>query len=264
MQGGQPIQYALTETEKRYSQIEKEMLSVVFGLTRFHTYTYGRKVTVHNDHKPLAAVLKRPVGENPIRLQRMLCRIMGYDLDFKYIKGKDLLIADALSRSHTTNHTRSQSEEEIETIGLVIQDQSVTYHLNEIAEETAKDKVLQSVIHHISENWSISKRRLPMDVLPFWSCKDQLSFNDDILYRGDRIVVSATLRKSLTEKLHQAHMSVESTLRRARTSLWWPGMNSQLKQFISTCQVCTCQVCKSFQRNNPKESLMSHSIPDRP
>ena len=48
MQGGQPIQYAsraLTETEKRYSQIEKEMLSVVFGLTRFHTYSYGRKVT---------------------------------------------------------------------------------------------------------------------------------------------------------------------------------------------------------------------------
>ena len=76
IQGGQPVQYAsraLTETEKRYSQIEKEMLSVVFGLTRFHTYTYGRKVTVYNDHKPLATVLKRPVGENPIRLQRMLC-----------------------------------------------------------------------------------------------------------------------------------------------------------------------------------------------
>ena len=262
MQGGQPVQYAsraLTETEKRYSQIEKEMLSVVFGLTRFHTYTYGRKVTVYNDHKPLAAVLKRPVGENPIRLQRMLCRIMGYDLDFKYIKGKDLLIADALSRSHMTNHTRSQSEEEIETIGLVIQDQSVTSHLKEIAEETTKDNVLQSVIHHISENWSISKKRLPTEVLPFWSCKDQLSFNDGIIYRGDRIVVPATLRKSLTEKLHQAHMGAESTLRRARTSLWWPGMNSQLKQFISSCQVC-----QSFQRKNPKESLMSHSIPDRP
>ena len=205
------------------------MLSVVFGLTRFHTYTYGRKVTVHNDHKALAAVLKRPVGENPIRLQRMLCRSMGYDLGLKYIKGKDLLIADALSRAHTINHTRSQSEEEIETIGLVIQDQSVTRHLDGTAKETAKDKVLQSVIHHISENWSINKRRLPTDVLPFWSFKDQLSFNDDILYRGDRIVVPATLRKSLTEKLHQAHMGVESTLRRALTSLWWPGMNSQLK-----------------------------------
>ena len=78
---------------------------------------------------------------------------MGYDPDFKYIKGKDLLIADALSRSHTTNHSRNQSEEEIEqAIGLVIQDQRLTSHLKEIAEETAKDNVLQSVIHHISGN----------------------------------------------------------------------------------------------------------------
>ena len=158
MQGGQPVQYAsraLTETEKRYIQIEKEMVSAVFGVT------------------------------NPIRLQRMLCRIMGYDLDFTYIKGKDLLIADALSRSHMTNQTRSQSEEEIETIGLVIQDQSVTSHLKEILEATATDNVLQSVINLISENWPISKRRLPTKVLPFWSIKDQLSFHDGIIYKGD-------------------------------------------------------------------------------
>ena len=135
---------------------------------------------------------------------------MGYDLDFKFAKGKELLIADAL-RSHTTNHTRNQSEEEIETIGLVIQYQSMTSHLKEIAVETAKDNEPQSVIHHISENCSIIKRRLPMDVHPFWSCKDQQSFNDSIIYRGDRIVVPGTLRKNLTEKLHQAHMGVEST-----------------------------------------------------
>ena len=109
MQGGQPIQYAsraLTDTEKRYSQIEKEMLRIVFGLTRFHTYTYGRKVTVYNDHKHLAAVLKKLVEDNPVRLQRMRCTIMGYDVEFKYVKGKDLVIADALSRSQPTNQHR--------------------------------------------------------------------------------------------------------------------------------------------------------------
>ena len=47
MQGNQPIQYAsrtLTEMEKRYSRNEKEMLSIVYGVTRFHTYTYGQKL----------------------------------------------------------------------------------------------------------------------------------------------------------------------------------------------------------------------------
>ena len=72
-------------------------------------------------------------------------------------------------------------------------------------------------------------------------------------------MVPTTLRKTLTAKLHQAHMGTESTLRRARTSLWWPGMNSQLKQFIASCDVCN-----SFQRNNQKEPLMSHHIPNRP
>ncbi|KAL9973855.1 hypothetical protein ACROYT_G020361 [Oculina patagonica] len=47
-----------TETEKRYSQTEKEMLSIVFGFTRFYAYTYGRRVTICNGHKPLAVVLK--------------------------------------------------------------------------------------------------------------------------------------------------------------------------------------------------------------
>ena len=55
-------------------------------------------------------------------LQRMLCKIMGYD---KYVKEKDLLIADALSRSQTTNHNRSKMEQEIETTRHVHEDQSL-------------------------------------------------------------------------------------------------------------------------------------------
>ena len=116
---------------------------------------------------------------------------MGYDLEFKYVKGKDLLIADALSRSQTTNLNRSKSEQEIETTGLVIEDQSVISHLRDIAEETAKDSVLQSLIHHISEGWTISKRHVPAEIRPFWTIKDELSFSDGIEYRGDRIVVPA-------------------------------------------------------------------------
>ena len=122
MQGGQPIQHssrALTETDGCYSQIEKEMLSTVYGLTRFHTYTYGRKVTIYNDHKPLVAILRKPAEDNPVRLRRMLCRIMGYEFEIKYVKGKDLIIADDLSRSQTTNQKRRKVEQEIEITRLV-------------------------------------------------------------------------------------------------------------------------------------------------
>ena len=54
-------------------------------------------------------------------------------------------------------------------------------------------------------------------------------------------------------------MGIQSTLRRARTSEWWPGMNVQLKQFIASCEVCN-----TFQTKNQKETLLSHEIPNRP
>ena len=56
MQENQPIAYAsraLTDTETKYAQIERELLSVILGLERFHQYTFGRTVLVRSDHKPL-------------------------------------------------------------------------------------------------------------------------------------------------------------------------------------------------------------------
>ena len=53
LQEGRPVAFesrALTDTETRYVQIEKELLAVVIGLQKFHQYTYGRDVTVQSDH----------------------------------------------------------------------------------------------------------------------------------------------------------------------------------------------------------------------
>jgi hypothetical protein len=75
MHENQPIAYAsraLTDTETRYAQIEKELLSVIFGLEMFHQYTYGRTVPVRSDHKPLESILKKPLHAAAKRLQRML------------------------------------------------------------------------------------------------------------------------------------------------------------------------------------------------
>ena len=62
MQEGQPVAFssrALSNTEKNYAQIEKELLSIVHGCTRFDQYVYGREVTIQTDHKPLELQLPR-------------------------------------------------------------------------------------------------------------------------------------------------------------------------------------------------------------
>jgi hypothetical protein len=77
MQDGQPIQYAsraMTETEKEYAQLEKEMLAILFGLERFERYVYGRNIEVETDHKPLETIHKKSLLSAPKRIQRMLLR----------------------------------------------------------------------------------------------------------------------------------------------------------------------------------------------
>ena len=75
MQNNQPVAYAsrsLKQTEVQYAQIEKEMLAIVFGMEKFETYLYGRKVLVESGHKPLEAILKKSILNAPERLQRMM------------------------------------------------------------------------------------------------------------------------------------------------------------------------------------------------
>ena len=90
MQDDHPIAYASrapTDPETRYAQIEKELLAVVYGLEKFHTYTYGRRVTVESDHKPLEVIVKKQLHLAPKRLQRMLLRVQAYSINLGYRKG---------------------------------------------------------------------------------------------------------------------------------------------------------------------------------
>lgn len=103
LQEGQPLAYisrALTDTETRYAQIEKELLAVVYACERFHQYTFGQQVTVLTDHRPLEAIMKKELGKCPKRLQNMLMRLQVYNVILLYQPGKKMLLADTLSRAY--------------------------------------------------------------------------------------------------------------------------------------------------------------------
>ncbi len=73
------------------------MLSIVYGLQKFHYYAYGRHVTVETDHKPLEAIFKKHLFSAPPRIARMMLCIQKYDVEIKYVLGKEIPLADALS-----------------------------------------------------------------------------------------------------------------------------------------------------------------------
>ena len=66
--------------------------------TRFHAYVYGKHdVTVHSDHKPLMAIVKKPLTAAPTRLQRILLRLQTYVFTVEYIPGSQMLVGNDLA-----------------------------------------------------------------------------------------------------------------------------------------------------------------------
>ena len=81
-----PVAYAsrtLNDTERRYSQIERETLAVLYGIERFHVYLYGMSFTVYSDHKPLQNIFT-PGHKPPARIERWLLRLQSYKFTVKF------------------------------------------------------------------------------------------------------------------------------------------------------------------------------------
>ena len=103
MQEGKPLAYAnraLSDTEVGYAQIEKECLAIVFSLERFHQYTFGRETAAYTDHKSFETIVKKPLHKAPKRIQGMLLQLLQYDTEVTYRRGKEMHVADALSRAY--------------------------------------------------------------------------------------------------------------------------------------------------------------------
>ena len=89
------------------------MLAIAWGVENFHTYLYGRKVIVETGHKPLETIFKKSLNSAPTRLQRMLLKLTKYDLDVRYIPGKQQTISYCLSRGplNVTESTNINDEQ---------------------------------------------------------------------------------------------------------------------------------------------------------
>ena len=98
---------------------------------------------------------------------------------------------------------------------------------------TGKDEALQAVKAIIQDGWPESKHSLPATITPYFHICHELVVQDGLILCGDRVVIPNTLRREMIEDLHAAHQGIESSLRRARESIYWPNMNSEVNDYIS-------------------------------
>lgn len=146
-----------------------------------------------------------------------------------------LHLADMLSRSYLPHTGESDEFPQVNMVDYVTIGKE---RLNRIKTNTETDEALQMLKKVIQQGWPEDKHVLPNQVLPYFNIRDELSLQDGIIFRGERIVVPTNMRKEMKETLHSSHLGIESTLRHARDCLFWPGMTSEIKQHMSSCDVC--------------------------
>jgi hypothetical protein len=263
MQAGQPVEYAsctLSDTQQRYAQIEKEFLAIQFGVTRYHQYVYGQTFTVETDHKPLLGIMKRPIADLSPRLQRMRLRCDPYDINLVYKPGKDLIMADFLSRAqqvHIGVTTDTLDTEAIHAVSRYTMANEMSRQ--QIKNATGADVTLQLLLKVMREGWPSHKKLCPGPLKCFWSVRTDLTEYDGVVYKGEQVVVPTCLRRSAIQNVHEGHFGIVKCIQRAKTSMYWPGYI----QDITDC-VESCSKCQENRNQNPATMLQHHEVPEYP
>ena len=163
-----------------------------------------------------------------------------------------MYLADTLSRASLKNTAQSKAEEETESIHATDFLPVSEPQLKEIQAEIAQDDTLQQLKKTIISGWPESKKDVPACLHPYFLVRDELSAQDGLIFKGQRCVVPLSLRTRIKEKLHGAHTGIQSCLRRDRETVYWPGMNSDLTDYISKCDICS-----SYQSSQANLTFLS-------
>ena len=183
-----PIAYAsrtLTETEQRYAQIEKETLAITWACERFSGYLLGKQFSVETDHKPLVPLLTTKMLDTlPPRVLRFRLRLMRFQFTIHHTPGKNMYIADVLSKAPTAGFEPQQKslQEEVEhyVTEVVASLPASVERINVYRSTQLSDPVTSVIMKYCLEGWP-EKHRLPPTVKGYWSIRGELTLNAGLL-----------------------------------------------------------------------------------
>jgi len=218
-QGGRPLAYysrALPPRTLGLSVYEKEMLAIIHAVTHWRPYLVGRHFQIRTDHQSLKFFLEQRVS-SPIQ-QKWVTKLLGYDYEITYKKGKENVAADALSRL---------PEAALHAVSRPVWDE-----LDEIQRAVRQDPKLAEIItalergthsdpgYHLLEGRLLHKGRVVLPADSEWVTKALWEFHDAPV---------------------GGHAGVLKTLHRLRQNVYWSGMRKQVQDYIRGCDTCQRQ-----------------------
>ena len=261
-----PVAFAsksLSKAQKNYVNIEREMLAITFGIKRLHTYLYNRPFVVLSDHKPLEMICQKPLTVAPARLQAMLLSVQEYDFTVRYAPGTTVGLADALSRlPNPANNDDLLTHANMDMPDTDIRIEHIQFSqdiLDRIRRATQDDPTLCELKQVIYNGWPDTQQGLPKQLRTFWSYRDELSIDDALILKGERIYIPEPIRADIIKNLHTGHLGIVKTQLRAKKDVYWPNINSDIE---NACK--GCEICQKHHKSQTAEPLMQTDVPPKP
>lgn len=235
-QDGHPVMYIsrkLTDTEAKYSNIERECLSIVWATNRLQNFLLGKKFKIETDHKPLVYILD-PNSElrteiSP-RLMKFSLKMMRFDYEICHISGSKNIVADCLSRvdNEDVDDTEKSNAE------FHFSEPSVDVAL--LIDESDRDRFIQNLKERIVSGYWGNLTKLERHYKrSLW----QLTIDRNGLVRiGSKIVPPQAMYYRIFKVAHQSHQGIQSTMKMIQKEFYWPNMKFIVDNFVKSCDQC--------------------------
>ena len=186
---------ALTDTEHRYCQTEKEALGIVWGVERFQNYLLGKEFDIFTDCKALSYLFSKR-SKPCARIERWVLRLQAFDYRIMFMSGKDN-VTDALSWLPVQNATPFDPSEEIFVREVATHaTNSSALNWRDIETESRQDVEIQEVLTLLNTG---KTQELPIE---YRVIANELCELGGVLLRGDRIVVPLALGDTQVPQIH--------------------------------------------------------------
>ena len=234
---------------KSWCATEKEAYAVLKSVQCFDYYLQGMKCTPHCNHKPLEPFLS--TGMKIAKLDRWVMLLQEYDITFVHIKGKDDILADAISRLCTldiyekaieTQHSPAVKTTTTQQVGTIehIQYidsapllQSLNMNSATLCTLQKQDKFCKNKTHKLHSGINSSFYLNTEGIL-----KHTLVINN---LEVSTIGVPLALTNTLMHEFYdcRGHQGCARTLNALKRKFWWKGMQKHVKYHISNCITCS-------------------------
>lgn len=243
-----PIAYMskkLNKAQRNYTVTEIECLAVVLAVLKFRMYIEGHPFKIVTDHASLRWLMKQTDLSG--RLARWALKLQRYTFQIEHRKGSQNIVPDALSRSF----------EEPDAVNAIEVELSPTIDLTSSAFQ--------------SEEYTALKDKFIEAGLPDFQVIDNFLYHRNCFStNGNRdevwkLYVPTALREEVIRSSHDqpssAHGGVAKCLERIRRNFFWPGLASDVRQYIAKCELCRTSKYPNYSQRPP---MGSQIISERP